>query len=68
MCELEIVTESVVSVHTWVNSVKIIQIRGKSKTFNRAFDVILDMSGRIGNTTTTKDVKATLRGNCRSIH
>jgi hypothetical protein len=43
---------------------QIIEIGSKAESFNCAFDVLLDVSGRIGDCARAEDIKATLRGNC----
>jgi hypothetical protein len=54
--------------HTGVDSVKIIQIRSETEAFNRAFNVLLDMRGGVGDCSfTTKGVDTTFRGNCCKI-
>lgn len=54
--------------HTGVDSVKIIQIRRESEAFNRAFDVLLDMRGGVGDCSfTTKGLDTTFRGNCCKV-
>lgn len=39
---------------------QIVQIRGKAKSFNGPFDILLDMGGRIGHSSLAKDIKTTL--------
>lgn len=48
--------------HTGIYPVQIVEIRGEAKSLNRAFDVLLDVRGRVGHRTVpSKDIESTFR-------
>lgn len=43
---------------------QVVKIRGKAQSFDGAFDVLLNVRGRIGDRTTpSEDIETTFRGN-----
>ena len=50
---------------TGINSMQIVQVGGEPQSLDGAFDVFLDVRGRVGDGTTSgKDVEAAFGSNC----
>jgi hypothetical protein len=39
---------------------QVVQVRGKAKSFDGSFDILLDVGGRIGHSALTKHIETTL--------
>lgn len=47
--------------HTEIHAVQIIEIRGEAESLDGAFDVLVDVSSRVGDaSTSSEDIEATL--------
>lgn len=45
---------------TRINSVKVVQVRSKAESFDTAFDVAVDVLGRVGDPTSSEDIEPAL--------
>ena len=43
---------------------QVVQVRGKAKSFDGPFDILLDVGGRIGHSALTKHIETTLWSDC----